>query len=99
MVSVLKLPLPYEAFLKEGEKYLTNEERVCAQNLMIAIEDNAEECVLCMQRFKEIYGGTQSVNLSSDILPCFIRSISPSPHICYKRSLPDMNRANNKSFY
>lgn len=55
MMSMLELTLPYEAFLKEGEKYLTNEEQTCIQNLMLAMDKNGEEYMLCMQRFEEIY--------------------------------------------
>lgn len=55
MKAVLELTLPYDAFLKEGEKYLTNGEQECIQNLMRAMDEKSEEYTLCMQRFEEMY--------------------------------------------
>lgn len=55
MREALELTLPYEVFLKEGEKYLTNEERMCIVNHMQGIESNGEEYQVCMRRLKEFY--------------------------------------------
>lgn len=53
--EALELTLPYEAFLQEGEKYLTMGERACIQNRMIGMEKGSEELLTCMRRFEEIY--------------------------------------------
>lgn len=58
MKEVLELTLPYEVFLREGEKYLTNEEAACIANRMPALEKRAEheeEFLTCLQRFEEYY--------------------------------------------
>jgi len=55
MRDVLEITLPYEIFLKEGEKYLTNEEQVCIQHMMAAMNKESDECVTCIKRFEEIY--------------------------------------------
>lgn len=55
MRAALEITLPYEAFLKEGEKYLTHEEQRCIQNRMLGMEENSEEYLTCMRRFEEIY--------------------------------------------
>ncbi len=53
--SALELTLPFEAFLKEGEKYLTHEEQSCINNMMHGMDKGSEEFMLCMKRFEEIY--------------------------------------------
>lgn len=55
MRQALELTLPYEAFLKEGEKYLTMEEQSCVQNMLAAMDEEDAELRLCMQRLEEIY--------------------------------------------
>ena len=55
MREVLEITLPFEAFLKEGEKYLTYEEQVCIQNMMLAMEKTRKEYQICMERFGEMY--------------------------------------------
>ncbi len=55
MREALELTLPYEVFLKEGEKYLTKEEQSCIQNMMIAMDEESTELRICMQRFEEMY--------------------------------------------
>lgn len=55
MCAVLELTLPYEAFLQEGEKYLTYEEQLCIQNMMQAMDLDDDELLICMSRFDEIY--------------------------------------------
>ena len=49
------MTLPYEAFLKSGEKYLTYEEQSCIQNMMLGIKENNDEKMTCMQHFERIY--------------------------------------------
>ena len=51
----LELTLPFEAFLREGEKYLTHEEQACIQNMMQVMDREASEFKLCMKRFEEMY--------------------------------------------
>lgn len=55
MRKALEMTLPYEAFLKEGKKYLTYEEQSCVQNMMLGMKKNDVELLTCMQRFEEIY--------------------------------------------
>lgn len=55
MREALEITLPYEAFLKPGEKYLTHEEQSCIQNLMQGMDRESEEFLTCMQRLEEIY--------------------------------------------
>ncbi len=55
MKKILEMTLPYEAFLKSGEKYLTYEEQSCIQNMMLGIKENNDEKMTCMQHFERIY--------------------------------------------
>ena len=55
MRTVLELPLPYDAFLQEGEKYLTYEEQLCILNMMQVMDRQGEELLTCMRRFEEMY--------------------------------------------
>ncbi len=53
MRAALELTLPLEAFLKEGEKYLTNQEQTCILNLMQAMDANSECFKKCIKQFEE----------------------------------------------
>lgn len=55
MLKTLELTLPYHAFLEEGQKYLTISEQTCIQNLMLAMDKNSPEFLLCLHRLEEIY--------------------------------------------
>lgn len=55
MREILELTLPFEAFLKEGEKYLTYAEQECIQSLMHGMKKSGEEFWICMERFEEMY--------------------------------------------
>ncbi len=55
MLEVLELTLPYHAFLRAGEKYLTNEEQTCIVNRMQGLDSNSEEFHDCMSRLEEYY--------------------------------------------
>lgn len=55
MRATLELTLPFETFLAEGEKYLTNKEQTCIQNWMQGMDADSEEFKLCIQRFEEYY--------------------------------------------
>ncbi len=55
MKEVLELTLPFEAFIKDGPKYLTHEEQICIQNMMTYMEQNSPEFQTCIQRFTELY--------------------------------------------
>lgn len=55
MRSVLELTMPFEAFLAEGEKYLTYMEQTCIQNMMQGMKKESEEFLLCLNRFEEMY--------------------------------------------
>ena len=55
MRTVLELTLPYDAFLQEGEKYLTYEEQLCILNMMQVMDRQGEELLTCMRRFEEMY--------------------------------------------
>ena len=53
--KALELTLPFQAFLRDGEKYLTYEEQACIQNMMRKMDRNSEEFQICMERFEEMY--------------------------------------------
>lgn len=55
MGSVLELTMPFEAFLTEGEKYLTYMEQTCIQNMMQGMDKDSEEFLLCLKYFEEMY--------------------------------------------
>ena len=55
MKEALELTLPYEVFLKEGQKYLTYEEQACIQNLMQGMNRESKEFWTCICRFEEYY--------------------------------------------
>ena len=55
MRVALELTLPFEAFLREGEKYLTYEEQACIQNMMQEMDRCGSEFKTCMKRFEEMY--------------------------------------------
>lgn len=55
MREILELTLPFEAFLKEGEKYLTYAEQECIHSLMLGMKKSGEEFWICMERFEEMY--------------------------------------------
>ncbi len=55
MRIALELTLPFEAFLQEGEKYLTYEEQACIQNMMQEMDRDSSEFQICMKRFEEMY--------------------------------------------
>ena len=55
MRKALEVTLPYEAFLKEGEKYLTNEEQTCILNRMQGLDKAGGEFLICMRRIEEYY--------------------------------------------
>lgn len=53
--SALELTIPYEAFLSEGQKYLTNEEQTCIINMMLSMDKDDDEFWNCICRFEELY--------------------------------------------
>ena len=53
--AILEITMPYEVFLKEGEKYLTYEEQSCIQNMMLGMDRNSKEFRICMEHFEEMY--------------------------------------------
>lgn len=55
MRNALELTLPFEAFLSEGEKYLTVNEQTCIQNLMLVMDKESPEFMTCLRRFEEMY--------------------------------------------
>lgn len=55
MHTALELTLPFDAFLKKGEKYLTHEEQACIQNMMYVMDKEGKDFGLCMKRFEEMY--------------------------------------------
>lgn len=54
MRETLELTLPFNAFLKEGEKYLTYEEQRCILNMMEGMDPGGPEYDICMQHFTKI---------------------------------------------
>lgn len=55
MRKTLELTLPWEYFMAEGEKYLTNTEQTCIQNMMQAMDKESETFQICVKRFEEYY--------------------------------------------
>ncbi len=55
MRGALELTMPFEVFLKEGEKYLTHEEQSCIQNMMQKMDKSGGEFLRCMEGFEEMY--------------------------------------------
>ena len=55
MRTVLELTLPCQAFYSEGEQYLTNEEQVCIQNMMQAMDETGDEYAVCAQKLEALY--------------------------------------------
>lgn len=55
MRATLELTLPFNAFLREGEKYLTHQEQMCIQNMMQGMDKEGGEFWTCMERFQEMY--------------------------------------------
>lgn len=55
MREILELTFPFEAFLKEGEKYLTYAEQECIHSMLQGMEKYGEEFWLCIERFEDMY--------------------------------------------
>lgn len=55
MRGALELTMPFEVFLKEGEKYLTYVEQSCIQNMMQRMDKSGGEFLRCMEGFEEMY--------------------------------------------
>lgn len=55
MREILELTIPFETFLREGEKYLTYEEQACIQNMLRGFDRDKQITHTCMKRFEEIY--------------------------------------------
>lgn len=53
--EALELTIPYEAFHREGEVYLTHGEQECIENSMFVMEKGSEELLICMSIFEKIY--------------------------------------------
>lgn len=55
MQTALELTLPFEAFLHDGDKYMTHEEQACIQNMMQEMDRESNEFMLSIKRFEAIY--------------------------------------------
>lgn len=55
MQAILEITLPFQAFLREGEKFLTYEEQACIQNMMQEMDKESNAFFVCMNRFEEMY--------------------------------------------
>lgn len=55
MRGALELTMSFDAFLAEGEKYLTYMEQTCIQNMMQGMDKNSEEFLICLKHFEEMY--------------------------------------------
>ncbi len=53
--EALELTIPFEAFLREGKKYLTYQEQTCIMGLMKAMNKESEIYWTCVKRFEEYY--------------------------------------------
>lgn len=67
MREILELTLSFEAFLKEGEKYLTYAEQECIHRMLQGMEKYEEEFWICIERFEDMY---RSV-IDSELLEAF----------------------------
>lgn len=54
MREILELTLPFEAFLKEGEKYLTYAEQTCIQSMLQGMRKDEDIMRICVKRFEDI---------------------------------------------
>ncbi len=55
LLEVLEMTMPFPVFLKEGEKYLSDEEQSCVRDLMEIMDRDSTEYMLCLQQFKKMY--------------------------------------------
>lgn len=55
LLEVLEMTMPFPVFLKEGEKYLSDEEQSCIWNLMEIMDKDGTEYMLCLQQLKKMY--------------------------------------------
>lgn len=55
MREVLELTLPFEAFLKEGEKYLTYREQSCIHSMLQGMDRDSAEFWTTIKRFEDMY--------------------------------------------
>lgn len=55
MQEILELTLPFEAFLKEGEKYLTYQEHRCIHSMLQGMERSSEAFGTAIERFEDMY--------------------------------------------
>ncbi|MCM1118348.1 MAG: hypothetical protein NC543_03215 [bacterium] len=55
MREVLELTLPFEAFLKEGEKYLTYQEQSCIHSMLQGMDRDSAEFWTAIERFEDMY--------------------------------------------
>ncbi len=53
ILEALELTLPFEAFLREGEKYFTRQELTCIYNLVMVMDTDSETFKLCITRLQE----------------------------------------------
>ena len=80
MKRALELTLPFEAFLRPGEKYLTHSEQTCIQNMMVRMDKESEEYKICLQRLEELYQAypgnelLESVSGMYEFIMLFVRS-------------------------
>lgn len=54
MVDALEITVPYKAAIRKGEKYLTNEELSCIQNIMVKADNSFCEFQECEQTLLEM---------------------------------------------
>lgn len=55
VTAALELTLPCQAFYKEGEQYLTNEEQICIRNMMRAMDKTGDEYGIFAQKLEAMY--------------------------------------------
>lgn len=53
--EALEQTLPFEVFLRKGEKYLTHMEQTCIQNMMMGMPKESGRYMDCMRAFEELY--------------------------------------------
>ena len=53
--EALEQTMPLESFLQEGEKFMTQQEQTCIQNMMQGMDRGSWQFSTCMKRFEEYY--------------------------------------------
>lgn len=73
MTMVLEMTLPLEAALADGEKYMTNEEIMCIQNMVLEASTDTIQTEQCIHMLREFYQQYEEKNM----IDAFINMYEP----------------------